>query len=471
MANSGEMNVNLSAAKAALETLSQAKGKLETAKSTMDGNPFQALCNNPDLASTLIAEIKASMEDMTKYSTNAYDSLNLYLSKIEEDPPIPDPPPPNGNGNNNGNGGNPTDPNITTPVTPPNGNQINDNIATEMSKLSLNDLDGVVDSLKDMSTKKGKGIDEILLDEKLAEELKALLLASQYIPDELKELLTSSDSQVVRQTFSDIMNGKYPEVFDLNPLNVGITYRYLCQIAESKGITIEELLADAEMLKEAVSGFGDAVDVIKTWSELPAEECQQELLKIYDGNEIADKKPAAIQIVRTFVDYVSEATEINQEELLTDTNYAEILKTAAEEFGKTSVLVDATASYSDNGVKEVIGNLFNGKNAGALGMTKDEVKAFKTEIDTLAQSKGVTADKLLSDSQYADDVKDALGKSENAKEIGTIFAQRESTVSQNVVKNLYNTEIKEETADSNATTDSSTTTGSSTTTESTTTSS
>lgn len=453
MANSGQMNVNLSTATSALETLTQAKTKLESAKSTMDGNPFQALCSSPDLASGLVAEIKASMEDMTKYSTNIHASLNDYLSKIADDDEIPDPPKNNygGGGGGGGSASDPTDPGITAPVTPPQGNQISDEIATQMSKLALNDLDSVVDSLKDMSTTKGKGIDEMLLDEKMADELKALLLASQHIPEELRQLLTSQDSQVVRQAFSDIMNGKYPEVFELNPLNVGIVYRYLCEMAESNGMTIEQLLANPELLKSTLAGFEDAVDLLKTMSSLPPEECQKELLDIYDGNNIAEKKPNAVQAVRTLINYVSEATEIGQEELLTDKNYAEILRTATEEFGKTSVLINAAASYSDEGAKEVVGNLFNGKNAGALGMTKDEVKAFKEEIDSLAQSKGVTTDKILSDSQYADDVKDTLSKSENAKEVGTIFAKRESTISQNVAKNLYNTELKEETTSNNTT--------------------
>ena len=67
-------------------------------------------------------------------------------------------------------------------------------------------------------------------------------------------------------------------------------------------------------------------------------------------------------------------------------------------------------------------------------------------IDNLAKQKGIKTETLLSDNQYADDIKDMLLNSENAQEVGAIYMKDNSDVSQHAVKNLYENKITNDTS-------------------------
>ncbi len=86
--------------------------------------------------------------------------------------------------------------------------------------------------------------------------------------------------------------------------------------------------------------------------------------------------------------------------------------------------------------------MFDGSNYKAYGMTEESVESFRKEIDSLAQANNTTAEKLLSNSQYADAVKDSLLSSDSASGVGMIYKDQDASVSQNVAKNLYNTSFE-----------------------------
>ena len=446
-----KISINLGSAKSALETIKVANNKLQLAMNTMSGNPFSPLCSiNPDLASNYVNQFQTSLNEVISFSNKVHSAINSYVQEIETEENAQDVPQTNGgsSGGSGGSGGGSSGESssqapVTTPTDPSDGTtQVKPLDTTSLVDLELNETIGIVEQLKDLSEKANQGIDEMLLDPEMADKLKELFLNSPYIPDEFKALLADADSQVVRQTILSLMNGEMPEVFDLNPLNLGIVYTHLKTIAEQYGITVEELLSNplyAEDLKVTLSGFNDVVDLLKTWDTLPAEQYQENLLKLYDGDGIGNIEASAVDVMRTFADYISGATDIAAEELLTQTQYADVMKEAAQELAKTSVFMDATSHYSTEGMQEVVGNLFNGKNAAALGMSESDVIGFQKEIDALAKENGITSSRLLSDSSYADTVTATLNSSKNASEIGTIFANSETTVSQNVAKNLYNT--------------------------------
>lgn len=452
MAESG-ININLDSAKQAVESIKTANNKIELIVNDLGSNPFKPLCStDPDLASNYVAEYLASITEMYTFANDKiYNALESYISSISDEE--------NGNqssdnnssgggngggsGGNGGNGGS-SDSDITTPIVPPVIPPSDDTSSIDTTKWNeweLDEVASVVNTLKDLSENAGLGIDEMLLQEILADKLKEALLASQDIPDELKEQLKDADSKVIMKVFESIMKGENPEIFDINPLNLGIVYSRLMAVAEENGITLEELLSSSDyidLLKETLKEFEDSVDLLQKWDNLSASEYQEKLLDVYDGNGIGDIKPSAVEIVRSFVDYISDSTEINSEELLTESKYAEIIKKGAQEFAKTSVFIGATSHYSSSGMQSVVGNLFNGSNPKALGMDNDEVAGFREEIDTLAEKNGITANELLMDSKYADTVKETLNNSKNAAEVGTIYLKSESTVSQTVAKNLYN---------------------------------
>jgi hypothetical protein len=101
---------------------------------------------------------------------------------------------------------------------------------------------------------------------------------------------------------------------------------------------------------------------------------------------------------------------------------------------------------SDKGCRETIGGMMLGKNAKAMGMDKNTQNKFIAEVDSLAKQKGIKTETLLSDNQYADDLKDMLLNSQNAQEVGAIYMKDNSDVSQHAVKNLYENKITNDTS-------------------------
>lgn len=441
VSTTGNLDVNYDGLGVAKEEFKKANEKFKVGpKTTMGGNTFSALTTPEDFISSWLSEVNKSIDEILQFAEKHLNGLNAIEPTTTPTPTPPAPPTPPGPGGyygGGGGGGGGGTPPATTPPT--SGEEVKPIDTSSLSNLNLKELDNVVDQLISMADENKKGLDEILANKDLADKLKKLLLESQYIPDELKSQLTDADSQIVRQLFEAIMKGEEPEIFDLNPLNLGAVYSYLMQIANANGITVEQLLTDPKyesLLKATLQDFNDVIEELKGWEDLSAEQYQKNLLNIYDGNAINETKPKAIPILRTFIDHVSETTEIVAEELLTKTEYAEIMKKATQAFGKTSIFMNASSHNSSKGMREIVGNLFNGNNAKALGMDENEVKGFASEMEALAKKNGVTSEELLSNSTYADKVKEALNSSKNAQDVGTIYSKADATVSQKVAKNL-----------------------------------
>jgi hypothetical protein len=461
---------NIEAGQAANDTLLSGIQKLGVVCDTAGTAPFNVLTQaDPDLGTNFIAELNNSLSDLFDFLySHIYPAAVTYFDK-EPDPP--DPPsseeksddekptgetptggdnlPPGGGGTPRGNTPPPDkEPETTTEIeTPELTDETIKKLDASLTSLSLTELDGAIDSLIALAEQKNKYLDELVEDDQFADDIKQMLLDSPYIPQEFKDMIKDMDSKLVRQYIESLLKGESPDVFELNPLNIGIIYSYLMRMAAQNGITVEELLADPKytsLLKTILSRFSNVVDLLKGWENLTPEEFQKNLLTIYDGDEVGDLPQEDIDVIRAFVDYIAEETEIGYEELLTDTTYAETLKDAAMQFGKACVFFNATSHFTDDGMRKNSAQMFDGTNHKAYGMDDNEVKGFREEMDALAKEKGTTTDKLFSDGQYADDVKAALANSKNAEGVGSIFKDAQSSVSQNVAKNLYNTTLKSE---------------------------
>lgn len=443
---------------AACDNWEVANSKLSVALSSLQGNPFASLCSfNPDLGSAFIKNFTESLNQVLSYSKAELSNSKATAEKFKDNDSDTGPSSSVSSGSVGGggsSGGSSGDDNtaiedepVTVPVVPPDTGEEIDATPLDTSSLNeieLNAIDEIVTTLKDLSVKKGQGIDEVLISDDYADEIKAIFLSLQFIPDEFKQAMIDADSKVVMTTLLSIMKGENPEIFDLNSLNLGVVYSYLEKIALEHKITVEELLSNplySDLLKDSLSSFEDTKDLLKDWESLSSEDYQKKLLDTWDGNEVADVSKSAMDVVRDFVGYISDETSVDTEELLVDTKYADVMKQAGQEFSKTSAFIGATAYYSEAGMREVVGDMLSGKNAAALGMDSTEVTGFKNEIDSLASSKGVSSSSLLSSSSYADDVRNLLDNSTNASGVGSIYKNSSSSTVQNVARNLYETNI------------------------------
>ena len=432
---------------------------LQVAGDSLNSNPFAGLAAcDPDLISPYIAVLAEALMATYDLANNAHNAIGELMKLKPEPDPVPENPGGDTPTDPGGTDPDPVNPRGGTPVNPPVGGgtnppgEIQEPVVEEpelepmdidtsvLRDLPLKDIDGVVDTIIGLAENKNLGIDE--------------LLDSDEYSDELKEQLLEADSVIVRKLFQAIMNGEFPEIFELNPLNIGAAYAYLKRVAEENGITVEQLLTDeqyTETLKGALKSFDGVVDFCKQIDDVEPEVYQDKLLEVWDGSNIEDKSDGTVYAIRDYISYVAEQVsdadgDVSPEELLTNRDYAEVLKEATQQFAKSCVFLNAGAHMSDKGCRETIGGTMLGKNAKAMGMDKNTQTKFKAEVDSLAASKGIKTETLLSDNQYADDVKDMLLASENAPEVGAIYMKDTSEVSQHAVKNLYENTIKNDTS-------------------------
>lgn len=435
---------NVKAGQAANETLKQAKDKLQTTADATKAS-FDVLKSiDPDMGSKFISEYNGSMTDMITFLNSIYSAAAAYFKDDDGDgdgdgddyggprggPKGTNPPkntdPPKG-----------TDPPTEPKTDPPKGKKIN---SEPLQTMKLSELDGFIGELIALAKQKNLALDELLADDKYADELLKILLESPYLPKEFKELLTDMDSKIVRQFLESILKGEEPGLFSINSLNLGIMFSYLSDYATENGITVEQLLSDssnADLLKKALSGFSNVISLYKGWEDMDPEQFQENLSNIYDGYKVDELPIEDVVVSRSFVDYVSQESEIPPDDLLTDKTYASTLQEAIKQFTKCLTFFSASSSFSTKGMMNNVSQMFDGRNYKAYGMTEDNVSSFMKEMDALASSNGVSVTKLLSDSSYADSVSATLQKCSSAKGVESIYKNQSAKYVQKVAKNLY----------------------------------
>ena len=455
------------------DSLKSAASNVDAARSE-GASGFQVLTHcTPDLGSGFINELTKSLDDIYNFiSGNLYTSADGYFQKEPEET-VPETEPDIGgpSGGVPGGGGprgtgtptptavtdppttpvttspETTVPETTTPETAPIAAvKLSELDTSSLTELQLSSLNGLVDQMIELANQNKGSLDSFVESDEYSDKIKQMLLESPYVPQELKAIIMDLDSSVVRLLLEYILKGNSPEIFDLNTLNLGIIYSCLDDVAKNNNLTIDELInnsKNAQILKEGLSQFDDVIDLIKGWEELSNEDFQEQLSAFYYGDVSEEFPTHDITTTRNYVDYLADACDVSYEELLTDNSYAETLKEGAIEFGKALSYFKSTSFFSTEGMIKNVSKLYDGSNYKAYGMTKDTVDSFKKEIDSVAQQNGTTSDNLLSNSQYADTVKDALLKSEAASGVGLIYKNAESSTSQNVAKNLYNTSFEE----------------------------
>lgn len=479
MAETIQIN-SLEQGRGACDVLKSAAQKVDAARQSASTS-FQALSQiNPDLGATFISELNNSLNDIYEFLNNKlFPAAEAYFQS--DDDVTPDDP--GGNDNNRGggrSGGNSGgsgaesavddsgESNVTqvtpgeneVPVVPVDPTPTEDNSVvaavnieeidtSSLTEMQLNDLNSLVDNVVDLAKQDNKKLDELLESDVNSDKIKQMLLESPYVPQEFKAIITDLDSSIVRLLLDYILKGNSPEVFDLNTLNLGIVYSLLGDVAKQNGISVQDLMTKPEysqLLRDTLSEYDAVVDLIEGWEELSPEDFQEQLRTFYFGDEVSSEFPDQdITVTREYVDYLAEACDVYYEDFLNDKSYAETLKEGAKEFGKSLTFFKASSFFTDQGMRNNVIKMFDGTNYKAFGMTKDNVESFRKEIDSLAKTNNTTSSNVLTNSQYADQVKDALMKSDSAKGVGFIYKNSESSVSQSVAKNIYSTTFEKST--------------------------
>lgn len=312
---------------------------------------------------------------------------------------------------------------------------------SSLEKMTLSDFAGMLNELVELAKLQNVTLDELLLNEKYSDIIKETLLASPFVPQEFKNAILELDSSKVRQIFLNILNIEYPEIVDINSLNLGITHSFLEKIADENHITVEDLLNKAEyqnLLKDSLSKYDNVIDLIKGWENLSSEDFQEQLKSFYLGDVPEEFPDEDILATRSFVDYLADECDVSYEEFLTDSSYADTLKDGAIEFGKSAKYFETLTYTSNEFMTETAKGIYDGKKYKSYGMSENDLSSFRSEIDNLAKSNNITSSQLLTNTNYSDLVKDTLQNSKSADGVGSIYQNSPSSVSQIVANNLYN---------------------------------
>ena len=429
----------------ACNRLKSATQKIDVARQSASSS-FAALSQiNPDLGSNFISELKNSLDDIFTYLNGKVPKAENYFKNEDSNN--------NGNnkgGNNNrggnyGGGGIDPVPDTTPEETAVAAVNLSDINTTPLTESQLSDLNGLVDEIIELTKQKNSALDTFVETDVNSDLIKQMLLESPHVPEEFKAVIKDLDSSAVRLLLGSILKGNIPEIFELNTLNLGVTLTYLADIADQNGITITDLLENekySSLLKSSLTEFDDVVELIKGWEDQTPEEFQKQMKQFYFGDVSTEFPDQDILVTRTFVDYLADASNAYYEDLLDDTSYASVLKDGALELGKALTFFNATSLFTDQGMKENMTSLMYGSNYEAYGMTKENVESFKKEIDSAAKEKNVSVNDYLTDSKYADEVKEVLLKSKSAEDVGLIYKKLDSSISQKVSKNLYETKYE-----------------------------
>ena len=355
------LNIDFDTLQVALDNFKQANDKLEICLQTSFGSgAFSALTSPEDFISAWLQEVNQSILEILEFSQRHYDAIISFLESYMDksnDPELVKPPLviKNNGSNRNKNSSTSFTSSITTPT-------VDKEISlSSLSQVSLGELNGFIVELNNIANSNNVNLDDLLSKEEYADKIKEVTLKSQYIPDDIKELLMNSDSKIVQKSLASIMSGNDSEIFNLNSLNLDIIKKRLENVANANGITINQLLTDdkyTNILKEALGEFEDVSQQLIKWDDMEPEEYQKKLLSVYDGDQIDDVKSNTINIIRDFTYYISDATHIVPEELLVQTKYADVMKKAAQEFAKSSIFISASSNYSNEGISGVIKTLF-----------------------------------------------------------------------------------------------------------------
>lgn len=336
-----------------------------------DTSTFSALSSvDPSMEGNFSIEYNKSMEDIYSFlSSNIYASIMDYFGKDNTGGAEAPSGPGGTNKNYIRNGGNdygtPEQNNDAVPavVDIPDVPELDFKIEVKekedlskidkspVEKMSLRDFDGMLNELIELAKLKNVTLDELLMNDKYSDSIKEVLLESPYVPQDFKEILLELDSSSIRQLFLNMLNGDYPELFDINTLNLEIMRSYLEKIAEENGITVDELLNDEkyqDLLKDTLSKYDNVIDLIDGWEDLGAQEFQDQLKSFYLGDVPEEFPNEDILATRSFVDTLANECDVSYEEFLNDVSYADTLKDGAIEYGKSMKYFETLTHTSDD---------------------------------------------------------------------------------------------------------------------------
>lgn len=212
---------------------------------------------------------------------------------------------------------------VDTEVTePPVEVKINKDFVDKISKL---DDESYIKFMTVLGTIANGNLLEYISDTNLASKLKKALLDSPNLDADLKKIISEMDENEVQVTLQAILTDD--TMFSDTSKN--IIYEYTQSLSSETNINVLKATKDLQF-------FSQVDDIFNTVSTIIGkEDLQKNLLSIYDGDGTEALSTESIAFIKTTIDYLSTANNIEYEELLTNKEHENLLKTELNGLSKT----------------------------------------------------------------------------------------------------------------------------------------
>lgn len=185
-----------------------------------------------------------------------------------------------------------------------------------------------------------------LQDERYADVLKEKLSSIQGLSSDIKQVIASMDPKTLQLT----LQNWYTDTSVVTDTTKSVVYNYTEALAKNSNTSINEFIKKNG--KDVVLSFEDAHTTIDKMIKTGT--VQEELLNIYDGNNISDKKETTVALVRNIIDEVAKKNNTSSEAILTDANKSENLKTEMTKISRSLAYVKSLNSLSSANIANAL---------------------------------------------------------------------------------------------------------------------
>ena len=251
----------------------------------------------------------------------------------------------------------------TSSNTQVNNNNHNTNIGggsstTPVNGITDNDYLGISTELFSIATATNSLLGNLLSDETQSTVIKEKLLGSVNISDELKGVINSMEPEVLRQTLKSMYdNGLLKDTMSAD--SISYLYKYLEKVAVLNNISVSDLISNSthkDLLYSSIEDYNAAVGHLDKLANNSIIAVRNNLLQIYDGDQIQDLNKNVVDSVRNVLDILSENNDTSYEYLLN--NGAEI-RNAVSTVSSAKDFVGSLAGTDSTKVQNVVSSLFS----------------------------------------------------------------------------------------------------------------
>lgn len=223
---------------------------------------------------------------------------------------------------------------------------INSNLINNINKLDYISFSALMTTLAELS-KSGISLNTYFNNNSYADILKETLINTNNISSDIRSIISEMDPNILQITLKSLF-------FDNNiitDVSKSVVYNYLESIASSKNTSVLSLLNSDYV----VTFFNDIRDLSSCLNQVVgSNNINDNLLNIYDGNQIQNTSSNSISMIRSAIDILAKKNNINTEELLSNPSNRNYLTNEFSNMAKSISFINTLGSMDMNTFLEIM---------------------------------------------------------------------------------------------------------------------